>query len=149
MSWSWLLHKFMTFVSTAIVWFLPMLLNWTYVNCTLIHFLYYHTNIICVTWAVRGNTSQSIVSTAFKWGLCPYTLHVPQPYFPRPLSKPPISYSFRKTKLSTCNLGIRHIPGITIIITHCSPLSIVEICGRLRYNTGNTWTCSIRMKSCK
>jgi hypothetical protein len=92
------------------------------------------------TVAARVNTSPSIVSTAPKWGLCPCTLHGVQPYFPLPMPIVPISYSFSKTKLSTCNLGIIHIPVTTI--THCSPLTIVVDL----YNTRYTWTCSIRLE---
>jgi hypothetical protein len=101
------------------------------------------TNIICVTVTVRCNISPSIVSTAPKWGLCPCTLHVVQPYFPLPSSIVPKSYSFVKTKLTTCNLGIIHILWVPAGITHCSPLSIVVDL----YKTGNTCRIFVLLKN--
>jgi hypothetical protein len=62
-------------------------------------------------------------------------LHVVQPYLPRPSSIVHICDRFSKTKLSTCNLGIIHIP--TTSTTDCSPLTIVVDL----YNTVNTLTC--------
>jgi len=77
--------------------------------------------------------------SALKWSLWTWTPHVVQPGLSRPLSIPPKSYSFGKTKLSTCNLGVVHVKAR---ITHCSPLAIVVD----SYNTSNTWTCCTRFK---
>jgi len=99
----------------------------------------HYTDIICVTAAVRANLSPSIVRTAVQWRLWTLTSHVVQPDFTRPSSIVPISNSFGKTELSTCNLGVIHTPAT---ITHCSPLVIVAD----SYNTSNTWTYCTRLK---